>query len=919
MKRRNHWIKRDKEKGSVVVEATLSLSCFMFFIVTLLTLINICTAQAKVAVALNESAKEISQYGYIYGLTGLNQTQQEQYGYGETNRADIDDCIEAANQVKDALVDISTVPTSVDDAWDKYEKAKNAKQTVTGTADTIYKNIKKNPQTYCIGLLKTCTNEAEEGIKGAIAGAIAKGLMYKHLSSETGQDPDKYLKHLGIKKGMDGLNLMSSSVFTNGSDDITFVCKYDIQVIKLLNIDYNYHISQVAKTMAWSGDSLVRDTGSSENSNSGDGEATSDDNKPEEGEDKPEDGEDKPEDGEDKPEEGEDKPEEGEDKPEDGEDKPEDGEDKPEEGEDKPEEDDDKPKDPYEAKREEMVKKYGEKAVAAIEKEYGDETKEWDDEIWSIAAIIYAMDNNCPEILDEKERCEYEKEVNKRYGMCFVAGIQVKTAEGNKNIEDIEVGDKVFSYDVNTGEQALNSVTTLFVHEEDELIDIELEDVDISTTAPHMFYVLGEGFKKASDLKVGDSLYLLDGTSADIDEITYRQLDEPVNVYNFSVENYHTYYVSDVGVLVHNECPAAIRQRAVKDYSEDVVKELEKTYGDDVTSKWNKETWDAAAMAEALKNGRRDILPDEQKAEYDKIIKNGGTIDACFVAGTQIKTPEGNKNIEDIEVGDDVYSCNYCTGEQGIKDVADVFVHDSNIIVNVEFDDENICTTYEHPFYVLGEGFKAAAELQIGDSLCLLDGTNRNVESISFSYSDTPVRVYNFEVEDWHTYYVSDTGVLVHNKCNLKPVNKEGDTTFVGEYRKDNKLVIEPNVKMETRESTIPTPAERKKVDTEYKSRKKEYLNDLAEKHADELRKAGITDAEIDLMRQGKNPSGYQVHHIVPREFGGDNSDDNLVLIRTDPYHFALTTYQSDQPKGQPGEKVTRTWPVPSGTVYPPK
>ncbi|WP_026493206.1 polymorphic toxin-type HINT domain-containing protein [Butyrivibrio sp. XPD2002] len=284
-------------------------------------------------------------------------------------------------------------------------------------------------------------------------------------------------------------------------------------MIKLLNIDYNYHISQVAKTMAWSGDSLVRDTGSSENSNSGDGEATSDDNKPEEGEDKPEDGEDKPEDGEDKPEdgedkpeEGEDKPEEGEDKPEDGEDKPEDGEDKPEEGEDKPKEDDDKPKDPYEAKREEMVKKYGEKAVAAIEKEYGDETKEWDDEIWSIAAIIYAMDNNCPEILDEKERCEYEKEVNKRYGMCFVAGTQVKTAEGNKNIEDIEVGDKVFSYDVNTGEQALNSVTTLFVHEEDELIDIELEDVDISTTAPHMFYVLGEGFKKASDLKVGDSL-----------------------------------------------------------------------------------------------------------------------------------------------------------------------------------------------------------------------------------------------------------------------------------------------------------------------------------------------------------------------------------------------------------------------------
>ena len=33
---------------------------------------------------------------------------------------------------------------------------------------------------------------------------------------------------------------------------------------------------------------------------------------------------------------------------------------------------------------------------------------------------------------------------------------------------------------------------------------------------------------------------------------------------------------------------------------------------------------------------------------------------------------------------------------------------------------------------------------------------------------ETPITVYNFEVEDFHTYYVSDSAVLVHNVCGPK-------------------------------------------------------------------------------------------------------------------------------------------------------
>lgn len=45
------------------------------------------------------------------------------------------------------------------------------------------------------------------------------------------------------------------------------------------------------------------------------------------------------------------------------------------------------------------------------------------------------------------------------------------------------------------------------------------------------------------------------------------------------------------------------------------------------------------------------------------------------------------------------------------------------------------------------------------------------VEKVQHELLETPVTVYNFEVEDYHTYYVSasaesdDSFVLVHNRC----------------------------------------------------------------------------------------------------------------------------------------------------------
>ena len=76
---------------------------------------------------------------------------------------------------------------------------------------------------------------------------------------------------------------------------------------------------------------------------------------------------------------------------------------------------------------------------------------------------------------------------------------------------------------------------------------------------------------------------------------------------------------------------------------------------------------------------------------------------------------------------------------------------------------KEIITTETHPFYVNDRGFVNAGELAVGDEL--LD-SNKNillVEKFNVELTDKPVMVYNFQVEDFHTYHVCTFGVLVHN------------------------------------------------------------------------------------------------------------------------------------------------------------
>ena len=76
------------------------------------------------------------------------------------------------------------------------------------------------------------------------------------------------------------------------------------------------------------------------------------------------------------------------------------------------------------------------------------------------------------------------------------------------------------------------------------------------------------------------------------------------------------------------------------------------------------------------------------------------------------------------------------------------------------------CWPSDHPFYVKNQGFIKAGERIVGDELLDVSGNVLLVENFDVELTDEPTTVYNFQVEDFHTYYAGGLGVLVHNASN---------------------------------------------------------------------------------------------------------------------------------------------------------
>ena len=148
----------------------------------------------------------------------------------------------------------------------------------------------------------------------------------------------------------------------------------------------------------------------------------------------------------------------------------------------------------------------------------------------------------------------------------------------------------------------------------------------------------------------------------------------------------------------------------------------------------------------------------------------------CFIAGTLIATADGQTPIEDISPGDLVWAWDEETGNTSLKPVVETYINETDELIHLTVNGEEIVSTPTHPFYSPVKGWTAACRLRAGDILVLVNGDYVVLEKVQHELLESPIRVYNFQVTDYHTYFVGSISILVHNRCKQQLVagNKDG-------------------------------------------------------------------------------------------------------------------------------------------------
>lgn len=244
-------MERKREKGAIVIEATISLTAFIFAMLMILSLVDIAYVQAKMGVALNSAAKEISQYSYLYYKFNLDEFDASLSDGTEKSKKTVENTIDGVGELINSLSEVeNSIPTMEFDRMFKAieDGAGSANQMINMYAE----QISEDPKGFIVGMGKLAGSELKEEAKAVLGQVMAKAFMKKNLKASAEQEADAFLKKYHVVDGMDGLDFNYTTLMAYGtSNEIHLVVTYEVEIVQLLNVDFKFKFQQCAKTSAW--------------------------------------------------------------------------------------------------------------------------------------------------------------------------------------------------------------------------------------------------------------------------------------------------------------------------------------------------------------------------------------------------------------------------------------------------------------------------------------------------------------------------------------------------------------------------------------------------------------------------------------------------------------------------------------------
>jgi len=137
----------------------------------------------------------------------------------------------------------------------------------------------------------------------------------------------------------------------------------------------------------------------------------------------------------------------------------------------------------------------------------------------------------------------------------------------------------------------------------------------------------------------------------------------------------------------------------------------------------------------------------------------------CLAAGSKIWTASGFQAVDKLKVGDMVLSQNPDTGELALKPVLRTTVRPVSTIYKIHAGDDVIECSAGHPFWVAGDGWVKARDIQPGMELHSVGGAVRISDVVETSEEQT----FNLIIADFNTYFVGEAKVLSHDNTIRQP------------------------------------------------------------------------------------------------------------------------------------------------------
>ncbi len=140
---------------------------------------------------------------------------------------------------------------------------------------------------------------------------------------------------------------------------------------------------------------------------------------------------------------------------------------------------------------------------------------------------------------------------------CFVAGTPVRTVDGTRSIDALRIGDRILTQDTRTGVLTYQPVLKIFHNQPAPTLKIDLGGASVVATPIHRFWRAGKGWVLARELKPGDLVRTIGGTTRVV-EIKVGTV-EPV--FNLEVGEGHSFFVGVSGALVHDNSEVRSQDR----------------------------------------------------------------------------------------------------------------------------------------------------------------------------------------------------------------------------------------------------------------------------------------------------------------------------------------------------------------------